>query len=65
MGDRTVVIEQVEVIRGDGNGDAEARREIERLLSKWLVRAYIKRYNDDMEDEPQSQICKGSVEVLR
>ena len=73
MGDRTVVIESVEVIRGDDTRDPayrpagptahrEARRSIERLLTKWLVRAYIKRYNDDMEDE---QICREAVEVLR
>ena len=62
MGKSTVVIESVAVIRGDGAGDPEARRSIERLLTKWLVRAYIKRYNDDMEDE---QICREAVEVLR
>ncbi len=62
MGDRTVVIASVEIIRGDGREDPEASRAIERLFTKWLVRAYIKRYNDDMEDEP---ICKEQVEVLR
>jgi hypothetical protein len=64
MGDRTVVIESMEIKRGDGTRDPEARRSIERLFTRWLLRAYIKRYNDDMEDEPQECDAR-QVEVLR
>jgi len=39
MGDKTIVIGSVEVIRGDDTRDPDARKAIERLFTKWLVRA--------------------------
>jgi hypothetical protein len=47
-----VSIEKVDVQRVDGGLDPWAPKAIENLLSKWLVRAYARRYNDDTEEGP-------------
>jgi len=47
-----VSIEKVDVERVDGELDPWAPKAMEDLLSKWLVRAYARRYNHDMEEGP-------------
>jgi hypothetical protein len=52
-GTSTVAIELVEVVLGEGTGDPACHAAIERLLSRWIVRAYLKRFGSAPEEEPR------------
>lgn len=47
----TVEIEKVEVMRSGKPRELDARLDIECLLARWLVRAYLKKYGSAAEDE--------------
>lgn len=47
----TVEIEKVEVMRSGKPRELDARLDIECLLARWLVRAYLKKYGSAAENE--------------
>jgi len=47
-----VAIERVEITRADGPPEPDAKEALERLLVKWLVRAYLRKYASD--DAPRA-----------
>jgi len=53
----TVAIEGVEVTRAEGPADPAAREALERLLSRWLVRAYLRRYAGGHGDETEGAVA--------
>jgi len=52
----TVEIEKVEVMRSEKPRELDARLEIECLLSRWLVRAYLKKYGGGDDGEAENDI---------
>lgn len=55
----TVEIEHVDVVRDEGSPDPAVRRGIERLLARWLVRAYIREYGNEVPGESDAERQKG------
>jgi hypothetical protein len=48
-GVHNVVIERVEVRRAEGRSDPDTCAAIERLLARWMVRAYLRKYGGGEE----------------
>ncbi len=48
-GVHNVVIERVEICRAEGRSDPDTCATIERLLARWMVRAYLRKYGGGEE----------------
>ena len=58
---RTLAIERVELTRIEEPYDPEAKAAVDRLLARWLSRAYLQRYGQAKEPAPQEETIPAEV----